>query len=95
MVWAEAWGVALLTAQLWVLASVVAWELPMLLQWGWPLAWRSLSPWLLASASVYLLPPQQRCRPVPNHRRCLEGPRCRIESKRCGPPSYSRQLGLP
>ena len=48
MVWAEAWGVALLMAQLWVLASVVAWELPMLLQWGWPLAWRSPSPWLLA-----------------------------------------------
>ena len=38
MVWAEAWGVALLMAQTWVLASVVAWELPMLLQWGWRLA---------------------------------------------------------
>ena len=41
MAWAEAWGVALLMAQLWVLASVAAWQLPMLLQWGWPLAWRS------------------------------------------------------
>ena len=41
---AEAWGAALRMAPTWALASVVAWELPMLLQWGWPLAWRSLSP---------------------------------------------------
>ena len=77
MVWAEAWGVALLMAQLWVLASVVAWQLPMLLQWGCGVAvrWRSRSQWQWALASVYLLPPQQRCRLVPNHRRCLEGPR--------------------
>ena len=37
MAWAEALGAALLMAPLWVLASVAAWECPMLLPWGWPL----------------------------------------------------------
>ena len=41
--WAEAWGAALAMAPTWVLASVAAWLLPMLLQWGWLLAWRSPS----------------------------------------------------
>jgi hypothetical protein len=44
------------------------------------LAWGSPSEWQSASASVCLLPPQQGCRHDPNHRRCLEGPRLRIES---------------
>ena len=45
MAWAEAWGAALPMAPTWVLASVAAWQsaMPMLLQWGWQLAWRSLS----------------------------------------------------
>ena len=96
---AEAWGAALLMAPTWVLASVAAWRLPMLLRWLAGVAVcgcggrASRSQW--ASASVYLLPPQQGYRPAPNHRRCLEGPRFRIESKRCGPPSYSRHRGLP
>ena len=37
MAWAKALGAALLMAPLWVLASVAAWECPMLLPWGWPL----------------------------------------------------------
>ena len=41
--WAEAWGAALEMAPTWVLASAAAWPLPMLLQWGWLLAWRSPS----------------------------------------------------
>ena len=40
---AEAWDAALPMAPTWVLASVVAWPLPKLLQWGWLLAWRSPS----------------------------------------------------
>ena len=43
MALAEAWGAALPMAPTWVLASAVAWPLPMLLQWGWLLAWRSPS----------------------------------------------------
>jgi len=35
--WAKALGAALLMASLWGLASVAAWELSMLLPWGWPL----------------------------------------------------------
>jgi hypothetical protein len=57
------------------------------------LAWRSLSEWQLASASAYLLPPQQRYRPDPNHRRCLEGRRLRIESNQCEQRSYSTYPG--
>ena len=68
--WAEAWGAALAMALIWALASVAASPLPMLLQWGWLLAWRSLSEWQLASASVCLLLPQQRYRPDPNHTHC-------------------------
>ena len=42
---AEAWGAALPMAPTWVLVSVAAWQsaMPMPLQWGWPLASRSLS----------------------------------------------------
>ena len=40
---AEAWGAPLAMAPTWALASVAAWQLPMPLQWGWLLAWRSLS----------------------------------------------------
>jgi hypothetical protein len=32
MAWAEAWGAALPMAPTWALASVAAWQLPMLLQ---------------------------------------------------------------
>jgi hypothetical protein len=38
---AEAWDAALPMGPTWVLASVVAWPLPRLLQWGWLLAWGS------------------------------------------------------
>jgi hypothetical protein len=41
--WAEVWAAALLLAPTWALASVAAWPLPMLLQWGWLLVWRSPS----------------------------------------------------
>ena len=91
--WAEAWDAALATAPTSVLASVAASLLPMLLQWGWPLAWRSPSEWQLASASVYLLLRQQRYRPDPSHRHCLEGRRLRIESKQCEQRSYSKHRG--
>jgi len=42
---AEAWDAALPMAPTWVLGSVAVWlsAMPMLLQWGWLLAWRSLS----------------------------------------------------
>ena len=40
---AEVWGAALPLAPTWVLASVAASPLPLLLLWGWPLAWRSPS----------------------------------------------------
>lgn len=43
MAWAEAWGAALRMVLTWVLASGAAWPLPMLLQWGWLLAWGSPS----------------------------------------------------
>jgi hypothetical protein len=40
---AEAWDAALPLAQTWVMGSVAAWPLPMLLQWGWLWAWPSPS----------------------------------------------------
>ena len=39
--WAKAWGAALAMAPTGVLASAAASPLPMLLQWGWLLAWGS------------------------------------------------------
>ena len=42
-VWEEAWDAALLLAPTWASASVGAWPLPTLLQWGWLLAWPSPS----------------------------------------------------
>lgn len=77
---AKAWGAALRMAPPWVLESVAALRLRLRLRWGWQLAWRSLSEWQLALASVSLLPPQQGYRRDPNRRRCLEGRQCRIES---------------
>jgi hypothetical protein len=74
--WEEALDAVSPLARFWAWALVAA----LLLLWGWQLAWQSPSEWQWAPASVYLLPPQQRCRPDPNHKRCLEGPRIRIES---------------
>ena len=47
--WAKAWGAALAMAPTGVLASAAASPLPMLLQWGWLLAWGSRSALALGS----------------------------------------------
>ena len=83
--WAEAWGAALPLAPLWVLGSVAAWlsAMPLRLRWGWQ--------W--ASALVFPRSPRRKYRPDPNHTHYLVDPQRRIESKRCGPPSYSKHRG--
>jgi len=85
--WEEAWGAALPLASTWALALVAAWPLPTLSRWDW------LSEWQWASALVFPLLPRQRYRPDPNRRRCLVGPRLRIESKRYAQLSCSKHRG--
>jgi hypothetical protein len=96
MAWAEAWGAALPMAPTWVLGSVAVWlsAMPMPLQWGWLLAWRSPLELQWASASVYLLLPRRKYRPAPNHRHYLVGLDRRIASKQYGRPRHSRHRGL-
>jgi hypothetical protein len=78
---AEAWGAALPLAPPWVLGSVAAWLSAMPL----PLRW--------ASALVCPRSPRRKYRPDPNHTHYLVDPQRRIESKRCGQPSYSKHRG--
>lgn len=87
---AEAWDAALPRDPTWVLGSAAAWMSAMPMRSRWQLPLRLRLQWQWASALVCLprsLRPKYR--PDPNQTRYLVDPHSRIESKRCGQPSYS------
>lgn len=87
---AEAWDAALLRDPTWVLGSVAAWMSAMPMRSRWQLPLRLQLQWQWVSALVCLPRSLRRkYRPDPNQTRYLVDPHRRIESKRCGQPSYS------